>query len=439
MSGTERLAGRHAVRPAHPGAGRLLAGWATGSTGTGFGEHLDRHGPVQVPGSHTERDRLISEVEAAGLRGRGGAGFPTAVKLRAVAAGRGSAVVLANGCEGEPASGKDAALLALEPHLVLDGAELAAAAVDAKLIHLCVHRGSPVAATLRAALRERQGRGRQIELTEVPARYVASEESALVRFINTGEARPTAKPPRPYQRGVGGRPTLIDNVETLAHLALIARHGAAWFRGVGTLESPGTTLVTLGGAVPRPGVYEAELGAPVADVLALGGADPATMQAVLVGGYAGAWLPLPDAACVPFSHEGLHVAGGTLGVAALTALPPGACGVVETALILRYLAGESARQCGPCMFGLPAITADFVELARGSCRGAALDRLRSRLGVLPGRGACSHPDGAARLAASALRVFADDVAAHAAGRPCAWAAQPSVVAPPAPATNPDWT
>jgi NADH:ubiquinone oxidoreductase subunit F (NADH-binding) len=348
-------------------------------------------------------------------------------------------VVLANGCEGEPASGKDAALLALEPHLVIDGAELAAAAVGAARIHLCVHRGSPAAATLRAALRERPARGRQIELTEVPARYVASEESALVRFINTGEARPTAKPPRPHQRGVDNRPTLIDNVETLAQLALIARHGAAWFRGVGTVESPGTALVTLGGAVPRPGVYEAELGAPVRDVLALGGGAPAAMQAVLVGGYAGAWLPLPDAGSVPFSHEGLRVAGGTVGVAALIALPHDACGVVETALILRYLAGESARQCGPCMFGLPAIAADFVELARGSARGETLDRLRSRLGVLPGRGACSHPDGAARLAASALQVFAEDVGAHASGHRCGWAAHPSVVAPPAAPTNPDWT
>lgn len=424
---------------AQPSTSRLLAGWLSGRSGNSLAEHLDRHGPVYLPRNRDEGNRLIAEIDAAGLRGRGGAGFPTAVKLRAVAAGRGAAVVLANGCEGEPASGKDGALLSLEPHLIIDGAQVAAAAVGADHIHLCVHRGSPAAATLRAALRERRSTGPQIRVTEVPGRYVASEESALVRFINTGEARPTAKPPRPFERGVAGRPTLIDNVETLAQLALITRHGADWFRGVGTADSPGTTLVTLGGGVERPGVYETQLGAPIRDVLGLGGGSIAALQAVLVGGYAGAWLRLPDAASVPLSHEGLRAAGGTLGVAALIGLPIGACGLVETALILRYLAGESARQCGPCMFGLPAVAADFVELARGTARAETVDRLRSRLGVIPGRGACSHPDGAARLAASALRVFADDVQAHASGHPCAGASQPSVVAPPAATTNPDWT
>jgi NADH:ubiquinone oxidoreductase subunit F (NADH-binding) len=408
-------------------------------TGAGWAAHLDRHGPVTLPKARGDRDRLIALIEAAGLRGRGGAGFPTAVKLRAVAAGRRSAVVLANGCEGEPASAKDATLLHAAPHLVIDGAELAAAAVGAKRVHLCVHRGSAAARSLRAALRERPSAGAQIRVTEVPARYVASEESALVRFLNSGEARPTAKPPRPFERGVDGRPTLIDNVETLAQLALIARHGAAWFRSVGTPESPGSTLVTLGGSVPRPGVYEAELGMPIRDVLGLGGGSPATLQAVLVGGYAGSWLPLPDAASVPLSHEGLRAAGGVVGVAALIGLPVAACGITETALILRYLAGESARQCGPCMFGLPALAADFVELALGRARGETFDRLRTRLGVLPGRGACAHPDGAARLAASALRVFAEDVRAHASGRPCAWSAHSSVVGPPLASSNLDWT
>ncbi|HEX3826291.1 MAG TPA: NADH-ubiquinone oxidoreductase-F iron-sulfur binding region domain-containing protein [Sporichthyaceae bacterium] len=438
MSGTERLQGPRSAHQAGQSRSRLLAGWLSGRTGNSWAEHLDRHGPVQLPSGRDQRDKLIAEVEAAGLRGRGGAGFPTAVKLRAVDSGRGRAVVLANGCEGEPASGKDAALLALEPHLVIDGAELVAAAVGANRIHLCVHRGSAAAATLRAALHDRRSAGPQIQVTEVPGRYVAGEESALVRFINTGEARPTAKPPRPFERGVEDRPTLIDNVETLAHLALIARHGAPWFRGVGTSDSPGTALVTLGGAVARPGVYEAELGTAVGDVLGLGGGSIAGMQAVLVGGYAGAWLALPDAGSVPFTHEGLRAAGGTVGVAALIALPVGGCGVAETALILRYLAGESARQCGPCMFGLPAIAADFVELARGSARGETLGRLRSRLGVIPGRGACAHPDGAARLGASALRVFAEDVHAHASGQPCTWSTQSSVVAPPPATTNPDW-
>jgi NADH:ubiquinone oxidoreductase subunit F (NADH-binding) len=346
-------------------------------------------------------------------------------------------VVVANGCEGEPVSSKDHALLRLAPHLVIDGAVLAARAVGAAQIYLCVHRGSGDLSRLRRALAERPADEPRIHLVEVPARYVSSEESALVRFLNTGDARPTAKPPRPFESGVGRRPTLIDNVETLAQLALIARHGPDWFRGAGTADSPGTTLVTLSGALHRPGVYEVPLGTAIGSVLGLAGGATGVLQAVLVGGYGGAWLPLPAAESVPLSHEGLRAAGGVLGVGALVALPAGACAIAETAGILRYLAGESARQCGPCMFGLPAIASDMADLVNQGSP-AILARLRTRLGVIPGRGACGHPDGAARLAASALQVFEAEAREHAFGRPCFWSKQPTVTAAPLPAPRPEW-
>ncbi len=396
----------------HP---RLLAGWAETGAITRHAGHRRRYGPIP----RLEGPRLIELVSRSGLRGRGGAGFPTARKLQAVADGRGRRIVVANGCEGDPASAKDGVLLELAPHLVFDGIQLAARAVGAGETILAVHAGSRLLRTLAAALRDRGADEIPVELAEVPRRYVASEESALVHHLNTGDARPTVTPPRPAQRGVRGRPTLVDNVETLAHLALIARHGDAWFRQAGTRDSPGTTLVTVGGAVALPGVYEIDLGMPLAGVLALAGGPVATLQAVQVGGLGGSWLPLPYAAGMPFTHEDARALGAGLGVAALVALPERACGITETARVLRYLADESAGQCGPCMFGLPAVADDMALLADGANRsGAVVRRLHERLGVLPGRGACAHPDGAARLAASALRTFAADVARHARGGSC---------------------
>jgi NADH:ubiquinone oxidoreductase subunit F (NADH-binding) len=364
-------------------------------------EHLARYGPVPWQ-RYSDRETLINAVEHAGLTGRGGAGFPTARKMRVAAAGSRRAIMLANGCEGEPISQKDRTLLRLSPHLVLDGVMLAAHAVRASEAIVCVHRGDASVAILAAALRERTGDPVSVRVVEVPARYVASEESALVNFLSTGDARPTAKPPRPVERGLRGRPTLVDNVETLAQLARIVRIGPDRFRAAET------TLVTVSGAVSNPGVFEIAAGTSVGATLALAGGSGAS-RAVLVGGYGGSWLALPAGAGVGMTHRALAAAGSSFGVGALWVLPAGATGLTETAQILAYLAKESANQCGPCMFGLPAIAADFAELTvRRPGRAALLDRLHRRLGVIPGRGACSHPDGAVRLAASALRVFAHE-------------------------------
>jgi NADH:ubiquinone oxidoreductase subunit F (NADH-binding) len=267
-------------------------------------------------------------------------------------------------------------------------------------------------------MRQRTGDPVAVRLVELPARYVASEESALVNFLNTGEARPTDTPPRPYERGVRGRPTLVDNVETLANVALIARYGPDWFRALGSAAAPGTMLATVGGAVGTPGVRELPLGTTVSAALGASGGVAEPVGAVLVGGFGGNWVAMPAAAELPLTPEDLAAAGGSLGVGMLLALPARACGLAETARIVRYLAGESAMQCGPCMFGLPSIARDLEMLTFGG-RPEVLDRLRRRLGVVRGRGACAHPDGAVRLAASALTVFAADVHAHAEGRPCA--------------------
>ena len=401
------------------GSVRLLAGSAESGSPAGLADHLARYGPL--PAGADEPAELIDAVARSGLRGRGGAGFPMSRKLKTVAAGRGRPIVVANGCDGDPATAKDATLLEFAPHLVIDGVLLACHAVGAHEAAICVGEGNAHGRSMHAALDARRDEDVTIRAVEVPHRYVASEESALVNFLNNGDARPTVTPPRPAERGVGGRPTLVDNVETLAHLALITRYGPEWFRAAGTAQSPGTTLVTVGGAVRRPGVYEVELGTPVGAVLAEAGGESEPLQAVQIGGLGGSWVSIRRARALPLAHEDCRAAGTVMGTAALVALPERACGLAETARTLRYLAVESAGQCGPCMFGLPAIADDMDGLVRGDDpSGATLDRLHNRLGMIEGRGACAHPDGATRFAAAALHVFADDVANHIAGRPCPW-------------------
>jgi NADH:ubiquinone oxidoreductase subunit F (NADH-binding) len=407
-----------------PRGTRLLAARHDGVDTDDATSHELRFGPAPSPAG------LIAAVTAAGLRGRGGGGFPTGRKLAAVAeaaALRRRPIVVANGCEGEPASAKDATLLHCAPHLVLDGVVLAAQALRATRAVVAVHAGSAAADRLRRALAERTDPLR-VRIAEIPDRYVASEESALVQHLNGGPALPTASPPRPAQRGVGGSPTLVDNVETLAHLALIARYGPDWFREVGTPELPGSLLVTVGGAVRWPGVYEVPAGTSVGTALDVAGGPVGVVQAVLSGGFAGGWLRLPDALDVPLTHDALRDAGAALGVPMLLALPAGACGLAQTSHLLDFLAAESAGQCGPCAFGLPALADAFTAVVAGSR--TAPDELR-RAGRLAdsiaGRGACAHPNGATRLVRSALPAFPADLVAHLAGRPCPAAAGPPLL------------
>jgi NADH:ubiquinone oxidoreductase subunit F (NADH-binding) len=361
---------------------------------------------------------IIDAAERSGLLGRGGAGFPTARKMRTVAAGKGRAIVVANGCEGEPASAKDSVLLARTPHLVLDGIQLAVRAVGADRAYLMVHQGSAVIPWLRAALAERRHDPVPVILEQVPARYVASEESAIVSHLNGGEALPAFTPPRPFERGVDRRPTLISNVESLAHLATIARFGAEWFAELGDPAQPGTMLVTVSGTAVDRRVAEVATGTSIGRIVGAAGLSLTDSEAVLVGGYFGCWLPAKTAARLPLSHAALRDAGGSLGAGVLAVLPPGSCGLAETARVASYLAAHSAKQCGPCLNGLPAIASAMSALAAGAWDERTWPALNRWLDVVPGRGACRHPDGAVRFVTSALSTFAADVAMHRAGRPC---------------------
>jgi NADH:ubiquinone oxidoreductase subunit F (NADH-binding) len=266
-----------------------------------------------------------------------------------------------------------------------------------------------------------------VQVHALPHHYVSSEETSLVRWLNGGDARPAATPPRPFEKGVDRRPTLVDNVETLAHLALVARYGPQWFRSTGRQDAPGTTLLTVSGAVRVPGVYEIALGTPLGAVLQTAGGTAEPIGAVLVGGFFGSWLPAGPAGALAFAKADLAGVGAGPGAGVLAALPEQACGLMETARVLGYLAAQSARQCGPCRFGLPAVAEDFGLLAAGRADPDLVERLHRRTGLLAGRGACRHPDGASRLAATALEVFADDVARHLFGGPCAASRWPAVL------------
>jgi NADH:ubiquinone oxidoreductase subunit F (NADH-binding) len=384
--------------------------------------HIDTHGPLPLParGDDGWAARLAEEIEASGLTGRGGAAFPTARKLAVVGrAGRGATIVV-NAMEGEPASDKDRVLLSVAPHLVLDGAQLAAHALGAARIVICIATDcDDTAQGVRRAIGERAWAAMgnvPIEVARPPARYVAGEESALVSWLDSGPSAPTFRPDKSVPLTISRRPVLLHNAETLAHVALIARHGARWFRRCGLDDAPGTTLVTVSGAVEHPGVHEIALGTPIAEIVARS-VPVDGVAAVLAGGYGGTWLG-PSDLDSPYAPGPLALLGAGVGAGILVVLGPRQCGLALSADIARYLAGESAGQCGPCVFGLPALSDDLHTLAIGRGSPATLERLLARGGAVEGRGACRHPDGAVRMIRSALRVFADDVAVHAAGRPC---------------------
>ncbi|WP_369373961.1 NADH-ubiquinone oxidoreductase-F iron-sulfur binding region domain-containing protein [Promicromonospora sp. Populi] len=370
----------------------------------GLAAHLAAYGPLPASGPGAG---LAHELELSGLTGRGGAGFPVARKLAATAAGR-RPVIIGNGAEGEPRSQKDATLLQHAPHLVIDGLLAAGGALAADQVYLYLRPDS--AAPVQRALAERPD-GARVQVVLAVHTFVSGEASAVVNAVEHSIALPTDRTRRLSETGLRGRPTLVQNVETLAHVALVARYGGDWFRGAGTPGDPGTRLVTVSGHVPAGGVLEVGGGVRVTDVLAACHADPAQVSAVLVGGYHGQWLPAAELGAA-LSPSG----GATPGAGVIVVLDRGHCGLRTTAEFVRYLADQSAGQCGPCLFGLPALAGAFDLLAAGHPPAGTADRIRRLATTVAGRGACHHPDGTSRLVLSALDVFADDAAAHAVGR-----------------------
>jgi NADH:ubiquinone oxidoreductase subunit F (NADH-binding) len=397
-------------------------------------EHIAIHGPLPATGGRGRRRAreqaalLVDEIECSGLLGRGGAAFPTATKMRAVASARRHAIVVVNAAEGEPASRKDHTLLHTLPHLVLDGGILAAEAVGADEVIVCACESAEEGVeSMAQAIGERAPASEHspsLQLTTVPSHYVAGQESAIVNYLNGGPAKPTFTPPMPFEQGVRRRPTLINNAETLAHVALIARHGASWFRQLGTPSQPGSALVTLSGPLSHPGVYEIEHGTSLSSLIQAAGGNTTRVHGALIGGYAGSWIAGELLNGIALSNEHLAAHGASLGAGVVLLLSEHACPVTETARAARWLAGQSTRQCGPCTHGLDTLATTIEEIARGIAQARAGQRIERLASLTARRGACRHPDGAVNLILSALETFERQFAEHARHGPCDGCARP---------------
>jgi NADH:ubiquinone oxidoreductase subunit F (NADH-binding) len=412
---------------------RLLAGVPLGGA-LSLEQHIAIHGPLPAAsgrGRRRGRERaalLIDEIERSGLLGHGGAAFPTATKMGAVASARRRAIVVVNAAEGEPASHKDRTLLERLPHLVLDGAILVAEAVDADEVIVCACESAEEGIESMAHAIEERGasaeRSPRLHLASVPSHYVAGQESALVNYLNGGPAKPTFAPPLPLEQGVRRRPTLVNNAETLAHVALIARHGASWFRQLGTASQPGSALVTLAGPVAYPGVYEIEHGASLSSLIRAAGGGTAGVRGALIGGYAGSWVAGELLNGVALSNEHLAAHGASLGAGVVLLLSQNACPVAETARVARWLAAQSTRQCGPCLHGLDALATTIEEIAGGIAPAKVGQRIERLASLTLGRGACGHPDGAVKLILSSCETFEVEFIQHARHGPCEGCARP---------------
>jgi NADH:ubiquinone oxidoreductase subunit F (NADH-binding) len=403
---------------AAPALPRLLTGISAHGA-MDLEEHMAVHGPLPLARRRGRREEspLIGRIERAGLDGRGGAGFSTAKKLRAVLGARGRAIVVVNAAEGEPASLKDRTLCQSLPHLVLDGGQLAAQAVGAEEVIVCVcETASASIRSISGAVAERQRLGVatvRVQVNAVPSGYVAGQESALVNHINGGPAIPTFTPPMPFEQGVRRRPTLVNNAETLAHVALIARHGSQWFRQLGTPTQAGSALITLSGPLAHAGVYEIEHGASLSSLIDAAGGTTAGVRGALLGGYAGTWIGGELLRGVALSNEHLAPHGASLGAGVVLLLSEDACPVSETARVARWLAGQSTRQCGPCLNGLDALAQTIEEIAGGVAGAQASQRIDRLASLVRRRGACGHPDGAVNFILSAIQAFSADFADHA--------------------------
>ena len=406
---------------------RLLAGLAAGP---GLREHRTRWPAPR----RLHQAELIGLLDAVTMHGRGGAGFPFSRKVRAAVESGKRRTVVVNASEGEPASAKDSSLLVAAPHIVLDGAQAVAQALGADAVHVVVgHDRRAARLALDVALAERDAdRSEKLPRVQVHVTrsvFIGGQERAVIELLEGRENLPVVSWAPTAITGLRGRPTLLSNAETYAQVAALIALGPAGYAELGTATEPGTTLLTIAGDGPHGVVLEVPFGVGLGSVLEYCGY--AGEAPLLLGGYQGTWVPPGYAPHLPVSRHELAAAGLTLGAGVVLPLDLGTCPISVTAGVMGYLAGASAGRCGPCRNGLPALAQAVAALADGAGR-AATRRVEELAGVLPGRGACAHPDGSVRLVASMLAAFPEEVRAHEAGTCTALApttATPTTAAP----------
>jgi len=372
----------------------------TASERESYDDHVLRFGPRPDVSA-----ALLADVEHAGLLGHGGAFVPVAVKWRSALLRKGPLTVVANAAESEPLAGKDGTLIRQRPHLVLDGLMIAAQALGADRAIIWLHGDDYTArAVFEEAFQDRGWSGRDvpIEIIDGPVHYLAGEAQAITRATSGGPALPF---PRRNVTDPWAPQTIVQNVETLARLAMLARG----------LPNTRTRLLTVLGAHRM--VIEVAQSTTIEQVL-IGLGWKVAPQAVLLGGYAGIWAKWDDVASLEVNEKKMRAAKLTLGAGVMVPLAEDACGVRVTADLVSYLASMSARQCGPCLFGLPALAEHWAALADEDGDRRTMDRLRADISAIEGRGACRHPDGATRLSTSALQTFSAHLGAHVSGMRC---------------------
>ena len=368
----------------------------------------------------------IAEVDASGLRGRGGAGHRTAAKWRTAAATPARArYVVANGYGADPGSGTDRTLLETDPYAVVEGVAIAAFAIGAEEAFICVRSTATEAVgRLQAAVDEAASRnfigddalgsGRRIEIEVRPVQgaYMLGEETVLLKALDGKRGQPEQRPPHPATRGFRNAPTVIQNVQTLATVPWILRNGAKAFAAIGAADAPGTVLVDVRGAA-KSGVAEVPFGTSLRDITTLGGVPraPRKVKAVVVGGPTGGILP-PSALDTAYTFEALRAAGAHVGSGSVIVADDRACVVDLARLLTRYAADEACGKTIPCRIGLRRVAEIGERLTTGTSRGGDLDLLTDLCADIVGSGLCDHERLATLPMLSGLRSFRDEVDAH---------------------------
>lgn len=377
---------------------------------------------------------VLQEVSDSGLRGRGGAGFPTGKKwaFTAECAEQPHYVVL-NGGEDEPGSKKDRLLMENLPHLVIEGVILASYAVHASKAYLYINAEYKDATqSMTDALAEAKEAGYwgerilgsdltlEVLLNPAPPNYVAGEDTAALEVIEGKQPLPRQKPPFPATAGLFGKPTAVNNVETLANVPPIIDRGAKWYRTFGTPESPGTMIFSLNDEVNRPGIYELPFGTPLRFLIEECGGGVRggkTIKAILPGGPSSAFLP-SDKIDTPLDHNSVRAAGSSIGCGVVQLVTEGSCIVEETLRIAEFFAAESCGQCPACRMETNMLAAMLKKVQQGQGGQALLDQFIKVISFNRGKGFCNLINMPGPPIESALRLFRSDFEFHLANGRC---------------------
>jgi NADH:ubiquinone oxidoreductase subunit F (NADH-binding) len=372
-------------------------------------------------------EAVIEEVRRSGLRGRGGAGFPTGMKWRTVRDDPcPTKFIVCNAAEGEPGTFKDRWLLRMNPYQVVEGLVIAAHAVGAERAFIGIKAGfEPEIGRVQAAMDEMSAADALgsvgVELVGGPDEYLFGEEKALLEVIEGNDPLPRVIPP--WMEGLfreqdSPNPTVVNNVETLANVPHILREGAEWFRSFGTEESPGTMVFTLCGDVRSPGVYELPMGLSLRDlVYGVGGGPPDGRELKAVFPGASSTVISAEQLDTPLGFETMKAVGTGLGAGGFVVYDDSACIVRATLGFSRFLYVESCAQCPACKHGTGAITELLQRIERGEGSEADVETILARAMTVTDAQRCALPTGETLLVQSVIQMFAPEVAEHF-GRPC---------------------